>query len=51
MNVVLDTNVLIAAFIVKGFCHALVEQCFRVHSVVTSEFILNELKRKVDGEI
>jgi uncharacterized protein len=43
MNVVLDTNVLIAAFI-EGFCHTLVEQCLRVHSVIVSEFILNEVR-------
>lgn len=47
MNLVLDTNVLIAAFIAKGTCHTLVEQCLRIHSVITSEFILNELKAKL----
>lgn len=47
MNLVLDTNVLIAAFIAKGFCHTLVEQCLRVHSVIASEFILNELREKL----
>jgi putative PIN family toxin of toxin-antitoxin system len=50
MNLVLDTNVLIAAFIAKGFCHTLVEQCLRVHSVITSEFILNELREKLTGK-
>lgn len=47
MNLVLDANVLIAAFIAKGFCHTLVEQCLRVHSAITSEFILNELREKL----
>lgn len=47
MNLVLDTNVLIAAFIAKGFCHTLAEQCLRVHFVITSEFILNELREKL----
>lgn len=46
MNLVLDTNVLIAAFIAKGLCHTLVEHCLRVHSSVTSEFLLSELKEK-----
>lgn len=50
MNLVLDTNVLIAAFIAKGFCHTLVEQCLRVHYVITSEFILNELREKLTGK-
>ncbi|PSB18734.1 putative toxin-antitoxin system toxin component, PIN family [Phormidesmis priestleyi ULC007] len=47
MNLVLDTNVPIAAFLAKGFCHTLVEQCLRVHFVITSEFILNELREKL----
>ncbi len=50
MNLVLDTNVLIAAFIAKGFCHTPVEQCLRMHSVITSEFILNELREKLTGK-
>lgn len=40
----------IAAFIAKGVCHALVQQCLRVHSVITSEFILNELREKLTGK-
>ena len=47
MNLVLDTNVLIAAFIAKGFCHTLVEQCLRVHFSITSEFILDEFREKL----
>jgi uncharacterized protein len=47
MKLVLDTNVLIATFIAKGLCHTLVEQCLRVHSVITSEFILHELREKL----
>lgn len=47
MNLVLDTNVLIAAFIAQGFCHTLVEHCLCVHSVITSEFIFAELREKL----
>ena len=50
MNLVLDTNVLISAFIAKGLCHTLVEQCFRLHSAITSEFIINELREKLTGK-
>jgi uncharacterized protein len=39
--------VLISAFIAKGFCHTLVEQCCRIHSVIASEFIINELREKL----
>ncbi|GEM_PF-6380239 len=47
MNLVLDTNVLISAFIGKGFCHSLLEHCLCVHSCITSEFILNEVREKL----
>ena len=47
MNLVLDTNVLIAAFISQGSCHTLVERCLSIHSCITSEFILNELREKL----
>lgn len=47
MNLVLDTNVLIAAFIAKGVCHRLVEHCLRSHQVIASEFILQELNRNL----
>jgi uncharacterized protein len=50
MNVVLDTNVLIAAFIAKGLCHTLVEQCLRVHCVITSEFILGEVRETLTAK-
>ena len=46
----MDTNVLIAAFVAKGLCHTLVEQCLQVHSVISSEFILNELRGKLTGK-
>lgn len=47
MNLVLDTNVLIAAFIAKGLCHTLVEHCLRTHTVIVSEFIFQELRDKL----
>jgi uncharacterized protein len=45
MNIVLDTNVLIAALIARGVCNEVVEHCFRQHHVMGSEFILGELRR------
>lgn len=47
MRLVLDTNVLVAAFAARGTCHELLEHCFRHHSVVASEFILRELQEKL----
>lgn len=45
MKVTVDTNVLVAAFISRGVCHDLFEHLARSHSIVTSEFILTELRR------
>ena len=45
MRIVFDTNVLIAAFITAGgVCGDLVKRCALVHTPITSEFILNELR-------
>ena len=44
MRIVLDTNVLIAAFIARGVCHQLLEHCIRNHDLVTSQFILTEVR-------
>ena len=43
MRIVLDTNVLVAAFIAHGNCNELLEHCIVHHQVVLSEFILGEL--------
>jgi putative PIN family toxin of toxin-antitoxin system len=47
VRIVLDTNVLIAAFIARGVCHQLLEYCVRNHDLVTSEFILDEVRKKL----
>lgn len=47
MRTVLDTNVLIASLIARGVCHDLVEHCFLNHTLITSEFILGEVKEKL----
>jgi putative PIN family toxin of toxin-antitoxin system len=44
MRVLLDTNVLIAAFITYGTCSDLFEHCIRQHEIVVSTFILDELE-------
>lgn len=47
MRIVLDTNVLIAALIARGTCHELLEHCIVQHELITSEFILDELREKL----
>ncbi len=45
MKIVLDTNVLIAAFLTHGICAELVEHCIRHHQPTISPFILKEFSR------
>jgi uncharacterized protein len=47
VKIVLDTNVLIAALIAHGVCHQLFEHCVRRHTLLTSEFILEETQAKL----
>lgn len=47
MRVVLDTNVLIAAFVARGRCAELVEHCAEAHDLVTSEELLAEYRGKL----
>jgi len=42
VKVLLDTNVLIAAFISHGACHDLLEHCFHHHQIVTTPELLDE---------
>jgi uncharacterized protein len=47
LRIVLDTNVLIAAFIARGVCHQLLEHCISHHELMISEFILDEFREKL----
>jgi putative PIN family toxin of toxin-antitoxin system len=47
VRLVLDANVLIAAFVARGVCSELLEYCVREHEVVTSEAILEEVRRNL----
>lgn len=47
MKIVIDTNVLIAAFIARGTCHDLFEHCAINHTIVVSDFILDEFETKL----
>ena len=51
MIILLDTNVLIAAFVARGFCHELLEHCVRQHSLVTSDFIIDEFRDKLSHKL
>lgn len=45
MNVVLDSNVLVAAFGFGGICRAIVDVCIDSHRLIISEHILAEVRR------
>ena len=51
MKVVLDTNVLVAAFAARGLCEAVLAACLASHEVVLSEHILRELRRHLRGKL
>lgn len=47
MRVLLDTNVLIAAFVARGRCAELLEHCAGAHDLVTSAGLLEEYQEKL----
>ena len=49
MRVVLDTNVLISAFVFAGICLRLVERCIDDHRIILSDVILAEFNRVLIG--
>jgi len=51
MRVVLDTNIIVAAFATKGLCSDIFEVCLLDHSIIISEYILLEVKEKLIEKI
>jgi len=51
MRLVLDANVLIAAFVARGICAELLEYCVREHEVVTSAALLEEVRRNLVDKV
>ena len=51
MKIILDTNVIIAAFATRGLCNAIFELCLDRFDVVLSEFILQEVSSHLKGKI
>ena len=44
MRILLDTNVLVAAFVSRGTCHEVLQHCVSLHTLLTSDFIMDELR-------
>lgn len=51
MRIVLDTNVIIAAFATRGLCADVLEICLSGHTLVISEFILSEIRGKLSEKL
>jgi putative PIN family toxin of toxin-antitoxin system len=51
MKVVLDTNVLIAAFAARGLCEAVLELCLQNHEIIVSEPLLLEVGEKLRSKL
>lgn len=51
MKIILDTNVIIAAFATRGLCSAVFELCLDRFEVVLSEAILEELSINLNSKI
>ncbi|MGC8555368.1 MAG: putative toxin-antitoxin system toxin component, PIN family [Candidatus Acidulodesulfobacterium sp.] len=51
MKVVLDSNVIIAAFSARGLCSELFENCILNQQIIISEFILHEVEEKLIKKI
>ncbi len=51
MRVVLDTNVLIAAFIARGACTDVFERVVNEHELILSPFILEEFERVMKNKM
>lgn len=51
MTLVLDTNVLVAAFVARGACHDLLEHCLARHDVVMSDFLADEFERVLSRKL
>ena len=51
MKVVLDSNVIVAAFATQGLCMSVFEFVLSFHSIVCSEYILNEVEKALAKKI
>ena len=51
MKVVLDANVIIAAFAARGLCESIMEVCLSEHEIVLSEDLLDEILRNLQLKI
>lgn len=51
MKIVLDANVIIAAFAARGLCESVFELCLHGHDLLMSEDLLAEVERNLSAKI
>ena len=51
MRIVLDANVVVAAFAARGLCESLFELCLGSHEIVLSERLLEEIRRNLAKKV
>lgn len=51
MKVILDANVLIAAFAARGLCEAVLEFCIEAHEIILSDGRLDDVEEKLVRKI
>ena len=51
MKIVLDANVIIAAFAARGLCESIMEVCLSEHDIVLSNDLLDEILRNLRKKI
>jgi uncharacterized protein len=47
MRIVLDSNVIVAAFAARGLCESVMEVCLSEHEIVLSEDLLDEIQKNL----
>jgi putative PIN family toxin of toxin-antitoxin system len=50
VKVVLDTNVLLAAFGSRGMCEAVLAICIKSHELYASQYIIDEVRRNLSSK-
>ncbi len=51
MKIVLDSNILVAAFATRGLCSSLLELCLDRYEIIISNYILDEVYRALEKKI
>ena len=51
MRVVLDANVIIAAFAARGLCEAVLEFCLSGHEIILSDHLIGEIRKGLQSKI